>query len=380
MPGVKTLLCVSVSRGKAADLQRAGPRRDFAALASAVNGELLYAIDAGQGSALSRIVGPHIRQAFRAAWRVRRGDVCFADGEHIGIPLAVLLGLTGRRSVRLVMLGHYVDRPWKLRLFRVASLVFPGAVLVLHSVTQRERIVPAVGERWEVRVVPYQVDTDFWQSMDREPSGGTPVVLAVGSENRDYETLVAAAEGLEAKIRIAAGSHWARRIAGAGHLPGNVEYISKPLPFEALREEYAAASVVVVPLRDVTNQSGVTVILEAMSMGRPIVVTATAGQRECIRGGLVSGAADVEDRFTADRGPQLFGDEVEPGETGVYVACEDPTSLQAGLTAVLKSTEVQRRLGSNARAAAERHFRFERFVQSLASLLHPTGAVGEGVD
>jgi glycosyltransferase involved in cell wall biosynthesis len=371
---VKTLFCVSVSEMKAHQLQQRGPRRDFVALAQALDAELLYSSDSRVNSVLGKVAGPHVRQALRAGWTLRRGDACFADGEHVGIPLAMILGLTGRRSVNLVMLGHYVDRPWKRRLLRIASRVFPRGTLVLHSATQRERVQASLGRHWRVALVPYQVDTTYWAPRHEGARPGLPLILSVGSENRDYETLVEAARGLDAQVVVAAGSHWARRIARAGDLPPNVEYLSDPLAFDELREAYARACVVAVPLNDVTNQSGVTVILEAMSMARPVVATATAGQRECIRGDLVGPEGEIDSATTADRGPQVFADEVQGGHTGYYVPPKDADALRVCLERLINSPEECGHVGNNAREAAQRHFNFERFVETLAALLRPPTA------
>jgi glycosyltransferase involved in cell wall biosynthesis len=124
----------------------------------------------------------------------------------------------------------------------------------------------------------------------------------------------------------------------------------------------------VVPLADVTNQSGVTVILEAMSMGLPVVVTASRGQRECIVGPLVS-AAGIDCAVTADRGPQAFGDRVEGGSTGLYVAPGDADGLRAAVELLIRDERLRRDLGEAARRASEVHFGIDRYVDEMAELL-----------
>ncbi|MDZ7726967.1 MAG: glycosyltransferase [Dehalococcoidia bacterium] len=159
--------------------------------------------------------------------------------------------------------------------------------------------------------------------------------MAAGSENRDYETLIEAARVLPGvDFLVAAGSHWARRTAtpGIAPPPDNVEFLREPLDFAALRDCYARATAIVVPLFDVENQSGVTTILEAMSMGRAVVVSATRGQQECVAGPLVeaSGACNVP--ATASRGPlHFFGEAASGTWTGVYVPPGDARALAAAL-------------------------------------------------
>ncbi len=319
---------------------------------------------------MQRAFGPHVRQALRLARRARRGDVCFADGEHIGLPLLLFLAFSFRRNVRVVMLGHLVDRPWKKALFWVGTRLVPGGTLALHSEMQLKAVSPWLATSWRRELIPYQVDTAFWQPGELFDNRTTrPAIVAVGSEFRDYATLVAAAGELPVDLTIAAGSHWARKVAAAGGSPANVEYLARPLPFDELRRAYQTAAIVVVPLEDVANQAGVTTILEAMSMGRPVVVTATRGQRECVSGPLMKASGELDAQSTAERGPQRFGHEPEGDATGLYVPPGDASALRSAIEWVLADSARSEAMGGRARSAACRHFTVERYVQHLAGLL-----------
>ncbi|HEX6032567.1 MAG TPA: glycosyltransferase, partial [Tepidiformaceae bacterium] len=276
-------IIVSSTGEEAEALLEAGPRRDFIELAKAADAEVVYRPAGRKRTGVwGRIAGAHMSQAWRAARDARRGDATLADGEHIGIPLALFLAARGkRRTVRLVMLGHFVSKRWKVAALRLASRAYPAATVLVHSVRQRDLVAPVLGGGWTVRTVPYHVDTRFWRRRC-SAAHGARIVLAVGSEARDYGTLVEAARGIDAEVVIAAGSHWARSIAGVRDKPSNIRYLSEVLSFTQLRDLYERASLLVVPLQDVPNQSGVTAILEAMSMGLPVIVTATEGQRELV--------------------------------------------------------------------------------------------------
>src|SRR4029077_18856004 len=54
---------------------------------------------------------------------------------------------------------------------------------------------------------------------------------------------------------------------------------------EELRDLYARSRFVVVPLCPSDTDNGVTVILEAMAMGRPVICSRTEGQVDVIREG-----------------------------------------------------------------------------------------------
>ena len=94
---------------------------------------------------------------------------------------------------------------------------------------------------------------------------------------RDFDGLVAAAAGLDMEVVIKT-----RREIGRP-LPPNVRIISERISFRALRELYAAARIVVVPMVPAVHASGVNGVLEALAMGRPTVVTDIEGIHDFVR-------------------------------------------------------------------------------------------------
>ncbi len=373
-------LAVSATEAETARLTANGPRRDFLELAEATGAEVRYRGAAPRRKGiLGKLLGPHLRQAWALAGDAQHGDVLFADGEHIGLPLLVALSLRRKRPARVVMIGHLVSRSWKLPLFALATRLGGEGTVVLHSVEQDRRLRRWLGGRWGTALVAYQADTAFWTPGETPERGQRALVLAVGSENRDYETLVRAVEGLDARVLIAAGSHWARQLATAGVLPANVEHLSRPLDFAGLRELYRTAACVVVPLHDVANQSGVTVMLEAMACGAPVVVTATAGQREVTRGPLVRATGAWDAAATADRGPSLLIPEADDcGPSGLYVLPGDVRGLRRALEALLGDADLRERLGTEGRRTAARWFTTERYVANLGDVLAVHGETSGG--
>jgi glycosyltransferase involved in cell wall biosynthesis len=364
-------LLVSATDAETEALLANGPRRDFVELARATGGRIHYRHAAApKRGGWRRFAGPQLRQAWEVAGAVERGDALFADGEHVGLPLLLALAVRRRRPRRVVMLGHLV-RSWKRPMFWLASRLGTHGVLVVHSVEQERIVRRWLGSRWKVRLMPYQVDTDYWQADASVVRTEPPLVVAVGSENREYGTLVEAARGLEARVVIAAGSYWAREIAGPSGLPENVTLHTEPLPFAELRRLYSEAAAVVVPLHDVPNQSGITTLLEAMSMGRPVIVSASTGQQECVTGPLVTVSGALDTSATAGRGPHVFGDEADAEQTGLYVPVGDSAALRKAIASVLGDETYAGQLGKAAQAAARRHFGVERFTATLAALLDP---------
>ena len=113
------------------------------------------------------------------------------------------------------------------------------------------------------------------------------------------------------------------------------------LSLHELRAVYERAALVVMPLDDVDFQAGITTMLEAMSMGRPVICSRTPGQTDTI----------VDD------------------ENGVYVPPGDAGRLRSAIVALLDDAERRSRLGSAAREWAERHADVERYADRLAEVV-----------
>ena len=166
------------------------------------------------------------------------------------------------------------------------------------------------------------VDTEFWHPDHPPAHRARPMICAVGQELRDYPTLVAAVRGLDVDVVVAAASPWSKRAdSSAGiDLPPNVEVAAFGL-FE-LRQLYADAAFVVVPLQETDFQAGITTILEAMAMGRAVICTRTAGQTDTVV------------------------DEV----TGLYVPPSDAGALRGAIERLVAEPATAARLGAAGRA------------------------------
>ena len=357
------------------------PRRDYQALQAALGADLLCPADARRtrlGRLLARAAGVRPALAWVAFRRRRAYDVIYTDGENVGLPLALLLKLRGLRpgAPRHVMLTHYLSTRPKRVLFRLGAGSHIDA-LIVHSSAQRQlalRELRMPAER--VALLPYFADAAFWRPSassghDRKsPKEETPLICAVGLEFRDYDTLVRAARGLEAEIRIAAASHWSHHsaFAGASALPPHISVQS--YSYLPLRDLYAAARFVVVPLQEVDNQAGITVILEAMAMGKAVIVSATRGQTDVVRDRRNGGRGRVAREWWPGF---VDAPEVAPTlsqlPTGFYVTPGDPDELRRAMRYLLDHPDLADDLGRNGRHVIEAIFTLDAFAARFAAVI-----------
>lgn len=267
------------------------PQPDYVALAGAMSADLLDVAAARRqcgrvGRVLERVGGPGALLAWACFRSRRRYDTVVTDGEQVGLPLALLLQLTRRSGRAHVMVVHVLSAQKKVLLYRVFRLHRRIDEMIVYSSWQERFIRDRLGfPANRILLTPFMVDTSFFAT-DQIVARSEPMICAAGLERRDYQTLIKAVDGLDVRVVIAAASRWSRRADGTqgADLPSNVEICS--LGFVDLRQLYADARFVVMPLDDVEFQAGITTILEAMSMERAVICTRTRGQTDVVVDGV----------------------------------------------------------------------------------------------
>jgi glycosyltransferase involved in cell wall biosynthesis len=315
------------------------PCPEYLRLESTQGVRLLDWTEARVGAGGGRSATRSLRHVHAALGPVRRVDAVLSDGEHLGIPLALCMQALGVRVPHL-MIGHHLTTFAKAPCFRVLHAERRIDRILVHSARQmrlaRHRLGLSCGK---VAVVPYGIDTEFWrpQSMAEEP-----LIAAPGREHRDHRTLAKACARLPARVFVSeASAHNPRaRHSAPVTWPANVE-LGTP-DYLGLRQLYARAQVIAVPLAPADFPAGITTILEAMSMGKPMVVSATAGLAGLVR----------------------------DGETGLLVPPGDAPALRTAIHWLLSHPKERRRIGANAREEAVTHFNLELYALRIGRHLN----------
>jgi glycosyltransferase involved in cell wall biosynthesis len=271
-----------------------------------------------------------------ASLRAANGcDVIVSTVDRVGIPLVLLaqLGLVRRPVVyiavglpeRLAQLrGGFARRLYRRGLRRTRTIVSYAESEVAWL---RDWLGPGAPP---VRFVPFGVDTDAFRPAD---GGGVDVVSVGADPHRDYELLVEiAARHPELSFGIVAGRVPAR-------LPDNVAFESG-LSLEQVRERLAEARVVALPVVPNSYSGATTVLLQAMALAKPIVVSRTDA---------IAAGYDLEDRLNCRL--------VEPGDAEAFERALLETLADPGT------------LGVHARETVERGFSWERYTSALWEIL-----------
>ncbi len=223
-------------------------------------------------------LGPDVVQ-LRVLPRFTRNDVVFLTG---GWPLLLASRLIpASRRPRLVWLNMTLTN-----LFRAGGV---RARLLAMACRMADRIVCVSSDQQaflsrrlglpvsRLPVVKSGTDVGFFAQALASPvaDGGVPFVLAPGRDaGRDYATLCLAATGASWPVTIVCSP---RNMEGVS-VPPNVT-VRHDLPPRELRDLYAAARVVVIPTGSDDDApvgsdcSGTLVLLDALAMGAPVVIT-----------------------------------------------------------------------------------------------------------
>jgi glycosyltransferase involved in cell wall biosynthesis len=184
-----------------------------------------------------------------------------------------------------------------------------------------------------VRVVPYGIDAHFFSP---RPAPEEDYVLAIGRDRgRDHQTLVEAMRRSGARLRLFAP----QGMVDERSLPPNVELTSERIDHVSYREILARARLVAVTTTAPRYPSGQTVVLEAMAMAKPLVVTDSPAMR----------------------------DYVTPDVQGVLVPPGDPSAVADAVDDLLADDARRQRMGHAGREAVERRFNQDEMWAQVAA-------------
>jgi glycosyltransferase involved in cell wall biosynthesis len=223
--------------------------------------------------------------------------------------------------------------------------------VVTWSSVQRRVLIEQIGFPAErVYLIRHYVDQVFYRPQEIEAE----MISAVGAEMRDYATLKEALRGTGVRCHIAADHV---RIPGRLRLLNDrrvsIESIGGPpdplvtqgrKTLLELRDLYAQSRFVVIPLLHSDTDNGVTCILQAMAMGRPVICSRTRGQVDVIQDGV----------------------------TGIYVPVGDSTALRAAILSLWNDPQRARQMGRDARAYIEKYHTLEMFTATVRSAAEAT--------
>jgi glycosyltransferase involved in cell wall biosynthesis len=291
----------------------------------------------------SRVVPEWWRMAREVQRRRAEYDAVITWGEKLSLAMLIQQQLAGISKPHIAMMYQFEKPNIRVPLEMLKKNLH--AVITWSSVQRRALIERIRYAPERVYLIRHYVDQVFYSPRPVEED----MICGVGAEMRDYATLVEAIRGTGLRCHIATDHV---RIPGRFRLLndrrvpiGNIgvradTHITEGrMSLTELRSLYARSRFVVVPLLPSDTDNGVTVILEAMAMGKTVVCSRTRGQ------------VDV----------------IEEGVTGLYVPIGDAAALRTAILSLWNEPLRAQEMGRNARAYVEKHHTLEKFTSTVRS-------------
>lgn len=278
----------------------------------------------------------HMMLGLKALWRYQQQqyDLIVAWEGKNGFPLALLRALFGQNDPPLVILT-----------FSVRGLVTRFPRLMRYAVRGVNHLTVPTRREQAYYTEFLNISTDritfcplgvYDLFADLPPCPMQDYIFTGGRSGRDYATLFAAIRETSIPVVLNARSFNLKGLV----VPPNVT-CNDILPTVQFRELLRRARFVVVPLHDVPEAVGLSVILYAMAAGKAIVAS------------RVGGVAD----YICD------------GDTGLLVSPGNSRELCEAIEYLWQHPEVATRLGANARQAYIEHYTFTAFAQRIHHIL-----------
>lgn len=268
----------------------------------------------------------------------RRADAILCWNERGGAPSALVPG-----SAPVVWNPTWLQDPELVvpALRRMVRWAIPRSAAIYHF---SDPMCRALERAWgmpdgTVRRVRLGIDEQYYRPQPFPEDGHT--VVSVGDDSRrDFDLLVRSVQGVvdagvPARVEIAT-------VRKEVEVPEHLGLVHRRRMEGLLPDLHARCSVVAIAVGEGGAGSGLTALLEAMALGRPVVMTANPGMEEYI----------------------------EDGVTGLLVPPGDQVALRDAITSLLKDPQAAAEMGRAGRRRVEQNFTTGHLAEDLAGVLH----------
>lgn len=187
----------------------------------------------------------------------------------------------------------------------------------------------------QLSFLPLCVDDKYFSPVSSKGN----YLLSVGTNRgKDFKTLIEAVTGLAEKLLIVTDAENIAKIKKISSLPQNVELCLGNMPILELRNLYAGAKMMIVPVFDAPFSTGQTVLLENMALGKPVIVS----RAKCL---------------------------LDYALPESLVSVKDSRALRKKIDQLLRAPAAAARLGTKGRKAIETRFNLKIYAAQLCRLI-----------
>lgn len=275
------------------------------------------------------------REILYYLWRIitsmRHYDVIVTANIKLAQLVAFYRTLFFIRKPKQIVLELMLDEEasgliWKLKvkfqrfLFSSVDLVFVSSTREIETYSRRLQIPLE-----KFRFLPFHTNIIHPRRLGENEG----FILSAGKTGRDYAILVDALRGTNINAVIVSDDFHLQGI----DIPANIT-VRKNILYSEYLTLLEKSRFVVVPLKKLVKSTGQVVILEAMSLGKPVIATETVGTL----------------------------DYIENGTTGILVPPGDKRALRKAIHDLIRSPSLEEDLARNGLEKVRRDHTFESYV------------------
>ena len=281
---------------------------------------------------------------FKLLCKTKNVHIIYSFGLHLFFTTLLRKLRLIRSKIVIWVFREPAPTPWWLfRNLDLSRVNLSGCDGILCLTKKCETAFKAKSPRSNVKFIPWGVDTSLFSPMEKKVG---EYFLAVGKTGRDYRTFLKACTKSNAAFRIIAPD-WS---LDKGQIPSNVTYLKTnphspdgTISYPDLRKWYAKCIATCIPLYgDPEDTCGLTNLLEAMAMGKPVLMTR-------------SGSLDVD---------------IEKLGVGLWVRPKEPDDWVKKIEFLQNSSDCTQRMGAKARKLATDFYSSKRFESDVAAFLN----------
>jgi glycosyltransferase involved in cell wall biosynthesis len=292
-------------------------------------------------------LGDHLDQQLRILLRHTDYDAVYSACQTNTFLLAFLRSLKLFRKPLVALIHHPFSAPFKDSLF----LNGHDRLLCLS-----EKVMEPFAQRPDIHkkmdFIAWGADLPFYDA--DLPAAGTlpevapiahePVIVSAGKTERDHDTLVKACLSSGCALKIYCSANTAPRL---GALPQRIEIHASnsahnAVSYQELLTAYRHAFAIAIPLTKTHNLAGLTSLLDAIAVGKPVIMT---------------------------RNPHIELD-IEKEGIGFWVEPDDVQGWQQAIAYLLAHPEEASAMGDRGRRLCEKKYSLDGFTDTLARALH----------
>lgn len=286
---------------------------------------------------------------FSTVWSFRRqaneSDLIFSTVDSVGIPL-VLMQYFGiiRHPIVYVSIGlpeklARISNRFLLR--RYLRAFSQSSAIIAYGFEEAEKLrewLKKVQADHLIHFVRFGVDDKYFHPLPDVPVDVDVLTIGVDRQ-RDFPLLIQFAQNNpDVSLRVITSEY---HLSTFQTSPGNIEILTN-IPFHKIREYIAAAKVVALPVRENSYSGATTTLLQAMSMEKPVIVSAVGAIR--------------------------CGYALQDGVNCKLVPPGDFLSFEQAILALLADLHKSRNIGINARQTIVENLSWDHYVTDLVSI------------